>query len=301
MPSHEWDPNLEATTRLFTGDLEEFFLRDILDKARRYAAATAEISETIEALPEEARDEQGRLARSRELQSLDVVLERVRRAARIAVYRRFCRCANALEDERIRRKVARAVVERLSSLIGQLFASFDVPERAESWTAQLERWLVSELQRIPDKEIVKTASPWRRTTDQKAVDQRTKQIGDRVVSRQAGAPSEGEEVRHTPASIRDRIRLSKRKPLHVLIEMFKTANPDERDTRVILQAIDAMIGDIRSEAERNQVRKAVHDSLPSGWRERIGEQPTLVAYWDKSDSGERGPIKTYVSDVKTIQ
>jgi hypothetical protein len=183
MPSDELDPKLEATTRLFTGDLEEFFRRDVLDKARRYSADTADISEMIEALPdEEIRDEQGLLARSRELQALEVLLERVRRATRLRVHQRFCRSANALKDERIRGKVARAFVERVSSLVGQLFASFDVSERAESWTAELERWLVCELERITDKEIIRTESAGSGTTDQKAVDQRTQQIGDRVES-----------------------------------------------------------------------------------------------------------------------
>jgi hypothetical protein len=36
-------------------------------------------------------------------------------------------------------------------LIEQLFASFDAPDRVATWTAELGRWLGSELQRIPDK------------------------------------------------------------------------------------------------------------------------------------------------------
>jgi hypothetical protein len=129
---------------------------------------------------------------------------------------------------------------------------------------------------------------------------RTQQIGDRAVSRQP--PAAPQDVRQpSPASIIERIRSSTKKPLYVVIEMFKIDNPGESDTQAILQGIDAMIREIRSEAERNQVRKAVYDSVPSGWKEGIGEQQTLVAYWDKSDPKERGPIKTYVSGVKVIQ
>jgi len=144
----------------------------------------------------------------------------------------------------------------------------------------------------------------RQKTDQDAVDQRTQQIGDRAVSSlppRSGAPVQGEEVRHTPVSIIERIRSSKKKTLYVVIEMFKTANPGESDTRAILKGVDAMITDIGSEGEQKRVRKDVHESVPPRWQERIGVQTSLVAYWDKSDPKERGRIKTYVSDVKVIQ
>ena len=121
---------------------------------------------------------------------------------------------------------------------------------------------------------------------------RTQQIGDRVVSRQP-----------PPGAILERIRSSNKKALTVVIEIFKAEHPGESDTQAILKGIDAMIAEIkkRSEAEHNQVWKAVHESVPPGWKDGIGDQKTLAAYWDLRDSRDRGRIKTYVSDVKTVQ
>jgi hypothetical protein len=142
--------------------------------------------------------------------------------------------------------------------------------------------------------------------DESAAERRrkTQQIGDRAASSlppRSGSPVQGEEVRHTPVSIIERIRSSKKKPLYLVIEMFKAEHPSESDTKAILKGVDAMITDIGSEGEQKRVRKDVHESVPPRWQERIGVQTTLVAYWDKSDPKERGRIKTYVSDVKVIQ
>jgi hypothetical protein len=218
------------------------------------------------------------------------------------VEQRFRPFAQLLADEEVRRRVSRRVANELLPIMDELFVLFETPERSETWTLEFERRLLSELQRIADEEIITTVGSGGLTTDQ-----RTQQIGDRAVSRQPpqsgvpGAPVQGEEIRHAPVSIIERIRSSKKKALTVVIEMFKAEHPGESDTRTILKGVDGMIKGITSEGERNKVWKAVHDSVPSGWKVRIGTQPTVVAYWDKSDPQERGPIKTYVSGVKVVQ
>ena len=240
MPSNELDPTLAAECRLFSAALEKFFLRSVLPRARRYSAVTDEITEKIEALPEEVRDEQRRVARTQELQDLETLLETVRRAASFFAIRRFSRYANALEDERIRERLARACVERLFSLIGQLFTLFDVPERADTWTAEFERWLAHELQRISDRAIIRTASSGGRTTDQEAVDQRTQQIGDRAVSRQ---PPDQEEVAARPQRIRSQSQSSREVDSRkALIGRIKLQGENEADRIAVLmdEAIEKM-------------------------------------------------------------
>ena len=181
--SDELDPTLEATARLFAGDLEKFFLRYVTPEARRFSADADEASEKIEGLyeSEEVReDEINRLARlkeRKEFEGLEFLLDKVRRAASFLSIPRFSRFADALEHELTRTKVASEVVERLFPLIAQVFELFRAPERAQTWTAEFELWLVRELQRIPDGKIARTASSERPTADQ-----RTQQIGDRVVS-----------------------------------------------------------------------------------------------------------------------
>lgn len=138
---------------------------------------------------------------------------------------------------------------------------------------------------------------------------RTEQIGDRVVSRQPpqsrspGAPAQGEEVREevqrtTLASMLRRIQSSPERALQILIEYVKTANPNEKGTKAILKASDAVISAL-SEGERARVRPRVHDAVPDGWKDGIGEQPTLVEYWNRRlpDGAERRAISTYVFKV----
>lgn len=180
LPSDELDPKLEATARLFAGDLEKFFLRYVFPKARRCSADIDDARSKIEELSEELQDQQSRLARRLELEEfegLEFLLDKVLRTASFLAIPRFSRFANSLEAELVRTKVARAVVERLFPLIAQVFAWFDVAERAETWSGNFELWLVRELRRIADEEIIRAASSGRPTTDQ-----RTQQIGDHVVS-----------------------------------------------------------------------------------------------------------------------
>jgi hypothetical protein len=98
------------------------------------------------------------------------------------VKQRFRPFAQLLADEEVRRRVSRRVTNELLPIMDELFVLFETPERSETWTLEFERRLLSELQRIADKETIKTASSGKPTTDQNAVDQRTQQIGDRVVS-----------------------------------------------------------------------------------------------------------------------
>lgn len=138
--------------------------------------------------------------------------------------------------------------------------------------------------------------------------QKTQQVGDRVVSHlppRSGAPVEGEEVQQdSPSAMLKRIQASPKKALRILLEYVKAADPKERETRAILKGGDTMISGIPSPAERNLVRSLVHKAVPEGWKDGIEQEPTkptLVAYWDGRDPKERGAIKTYVSEVKTIQ
>ena len=195
MSSAALDPKLEAIFRLFTGDLEEFFFRDVLPKARLYSADTSEISAMIDALPQDARDEQSRVARDRELHSLEVLLERVRLATRIRAHHSFRQSAQAIQGEQTRKRLARAFVEQVSPLIRQLLSSFDVLEQAERRATDLERWLVSQLQRIADKEIL--------------------QEEPRSVSR---APSTSDAVASAPEEQPDRKKLELRKELLAKVE-----------------------------------------------------------------------------------
>ena len=308
MSSEALDPKLEATARLFAGDLELFFLRYVFPKARQLSAEAAEASEKIDALSEEDEDyevEQSRLARHAELrvlEGLEFLLDKVRRAASSLAIRSFSRFANALEDEFIRGRVARACVERLSPLIAQLFALVDAPERAETWTEEFEVWLVRELQRIAD---IKTASSGSGATDQNAVDQRTQQIGNHVVSSQpplSGTPAPAPKIPEPqiPDETIDRILLAPNDGLHIMVEWVKSTK-SIRDAQAVLEAIDPAIDAIRSEKNRVRVRKAVYDSIPKRWKKE-GEQDTLADYWKNQAprSRIRGAISTFISGVKTV-
>jgi hypothetical protein len=105
------------------------------------------------------------------------------------VEQRFRPFAQLLADEEVRRRVSRRVTSGLLPIMDELFVLFETPERSETWTLEFERRLLSELQRIADEEIIKTASSGQSTTDQ-----RTQQIGDRSVSDKATDGSENSRI-----------------------------------------------------------------------------------------------------------
>lgn len=98
--------------------------------------------------------------------------------SREQVEQRFRPFAQLLADEEVRRRVSRRVANELLPIMDELFVMFEIPERSETGTPELERRLLSELQRIADEEIITTVVSGGLTTDQK-----TQQIGDRVESR----------------------------------------------------------------------------------------------------------------------
>ena len=255
MPSDQLDPPLEATVRLFAVELEEFFLRYVLPKARRLSAEAAEASEKIDALSEEHEVEQSRFARQAELrvrEGLEFLLDKVRRAARFFAVPRFSRFANSLEPDLVRTKVARAVVERLFPLIAQVFALFDVPERSETWSAEFELWLVRELQRMPD---IKTARSGQSTTDQNAVDQKTRQVGDHVASSQP--PRSGKIIEFDSSGreeVETRARSRSQPPRDVDARKGMIARLKSRGVRKAKRIAVLMDGEIEKMSDNDQKR-----------------------------------------------
>jgi hypothetical protein len=204
---------------------------------------------------------------------------------------RLARHAGELRDERTCRGVARALVERLSTTIRELFELFG--ESASTWNAKFERGLLFVLQQIAKEDS--TASSGRRMTDEGVVTRTEHQTGASTAfpsPPETGAPVAAGEN----ASLIQRIQSSSRtKALTTLLGLVKSENPELDETRALLLASDKRIEDIRSEAEQKRCYREVHDSVPDGWKDGIGEQKTLVAYWDMRDPKERGPIKSYVS------
>jgi hypothetical protein len=111
----------------------------------------------------------------------------------------------------------------------------------------------------------------------------------------------------TPEELK-RIWSSPAEALHILIEKILVGNLRGTDAKkltakAILEACDAMISNVESEAERNRVRVTVNESVPEGWKDGIQQEPPprLITYWKRraADSKERRVISTYVSDAKT--
>jgi hypothetical protein len=197
----------------------------------------------------------------------------------------------------------------------ELFWLFGRTSELRAWTAGFRAHGQDLLELMADMAIMHPAesesavalaleldtSSGRRTTAEGAVTRKQEQTGAPATfssSPEAGAPV---AVALENSSLIQQIRSSPKKPLYTLLAFAKAKNPGVHEARALLLASDKMISDIRSEAEQKGVRSLVHASVPPGWKDGIGEQQTLVVYWDRRDPEKRGSIKTYVSGVKLIQ
>ncbi len=294
MPSDQLDPPLEATVRLFAVELEEFFLRYVFPKARRCSADIDAARSKIEELPEELQD-QSRLARRLELEEfegLEFLLDKVRRAARYFAVPRFSRFANSLEPDLVRTNVARTVVERLFPLIAQVFALFDVPERAETWSAEFELWLVRELQRMPDIQTVRSGSV---TTGQNAVDQKTRQVGDHVASSQP--PRSGKIIEFDSSGreeVETRARSRSQPPRDVDARKGMIARLKSRGVRKAKRIAVLMDGEIEKMTKNDQKRFEPLDE----WKKLAPHLRTWKEFLDHKATHER--VRNYINSVPPL-